>query len=97
MRAEIASGMLGPLVAVVATWVLVETSRGRPDALLRRMIAAFAAKMVFFGAYVAVMVRLAEMQPVPFAMSFAVYFVVFYCVEAFHLKRALQSGSPPIS
>jgi hypothetical protein len=97
VRAELVSGMLGPLLAVGGTWVLVETARNRPEALLGRMIAAFGVKMVFLGAYVAVMVRLVGMQPIPFIVSFTVYFVVFYCVEAFHLKRVLQSGTPPIS
>ncbi|HEX4997819.1 MAG TPA: hypothetical protein VFY29_06315 [Terriglobia bacterium] len=97
IRAEIVCGMLGPLLAVGGTWILVESARNRPEALLGRMIAAFAVKMVFLGAYVAVMVKLVGVKPVPFAVSFAGYFVVFYWVEALHLKRVLQGGRPPAS
>jgi hypothetical protein len=96
-RAEIVCGMLGPLVVVLGTWILVEGSRGQPQALMGRMIGAFFAKMVFLGAYVALMVRVVGMKPVPFVASFTGYFVVFYCVEALHLKRVLHSAKPPFT
>ena len=46
------------------------------------MIAAFAFKMVFFGAYVAVMIRVVALRPVPFVASFTGY-----------LRRAVSDGS----
>ena len=94
VRAELLSGMLGPLAAVGGTWALVESARNRPEVLLGRMVIAFGAKMVFLGGYVALMVRGLGMAPVPFVASFAGYFVVFYWIEALHLKRVLQGQSP---
>ena len=49
------------------------------------MMAAFAAKMVFFGAYVAVMLQgRLRVRPVPFVASFTAYFIALYLVEALY-------------
>ena len=48
----------------------------------RVMIAAFAVKMVFFGAYVAVMLRGSALRPMPFVVSFTGYFIALALVEA---------------
>ena len=56
------------------------------------MIAAFAGKMVFFGAYVAVMLRRAGVRPVPFVASFTGYFIALYLIEALCLKRLFAGG-----
>ena len=56
------------------------------------MIAAFAVKMVFFGAYVAVMLRRLSLRPVPFVVSFTAYFIALYLIEALSLQR-LFAGS----
>ena len=65
------------------SWVLTErTYRRDPRALTAVMIAAFAVKMVFFGAYVAVMLSVVGLQPVPFVASFTGYFIALYLTEA---------------
>jgi hypothetical protein len=51
------------------------------------MAAAFAAKMVFFGAYVVVMLRLLALRPVPFIVSFAACFIALHLIEGFSLRR----------
>jgi hypothetical protein len=51
------------------------------------MVAAFGAKMVFFGAYVAVMLKLLSLGPIPFMMSFTTFFIALHLAEAFGLKR----------
>ena len=50
------------------------------------MIAAFAFKLVFFGAYVAVMIRVA-LRPVPFIASFTGYLAGLYLMEALYLRQ----------
>ena len=68
IRLDLLLGMLGPLFAVTGSSVLVErTYRVRPQAVTTVMIAAFAFKLVFFGAYVAAVLRL--MAPRPLAGS----------------------------
>ena len=89
---EILCGMGGPLVAVSGTWFLVEwTYRRNPQGLTPLMAAAFVAKMVFFAAYVAIMLRLLELRPAPFMVSFTAYFIALYLMEALYLRR-LFSG-----
>ena len=51
-------GMLGPLALACGSWVMAErTYRQDPRALTGLMVTAFAFKLVFFGGYVAVMLR----------------------------------------
>jgi len=57
-RAAALFGMLGPLVVAASSWVMAERAwRRNPESLTSWMIAAFAGKMVFFAAYVAVMLK----------------------------------------
>ena len=58
------------------------------------MIAAFAAKMVFFGAYVAVMLLALALRPVPFVASFTAYFIALHLIEALCLKRLFARFAP---
>jgi hypothetical protein len=81
-------GLMGPLVVAGASWVLTErTYRRRPDTLTSMMVAAFAAKMVIFGAYVAVMLTVLSVRAVPFVVSFTGSFIVLHITEAFYLRR----------
>jgi hypothetical protein len=90
-RIELLFGMAGPLVSAAASWVLAErTYRTRPEALTSVMIAAFAAKIVFFGVYVAVLIRVASLRPAPFIASFTAYFIGLLFVEALLLRRLFQ-------
>jgi hypothetical protein len=94
-RTEVAIllGLLGPLLAAGGTWVLVErVFRRRPDRVTPLMIAAFGAKLVSFGAYVAVVLRVLAVAPVPFVVSFTSYFVGLYAAEAVSLHRLFSGG-----
>jgi hypothetical protein len=86
-------GMLGPLALACGSWVMSErTYRRDPRALTGLMVMAFAFKLVFFGAYVAVMLRVLHLRPVPFAVSFSSYFIALHFVEAFCLQRLFAAG-----
>lgn len=90
-RFEVTLGMLGPLAVAAGSWVVVERAcRRNRETLLPLMIAAFAFKLVFFGAYVVVMIELLSLRPVPFVVSFAVYFSGLHVVEALYLRRLLR-------
>ena len=85
---DVLFGMLGPLVVVTSSWVMAErTYRRRPERLSSLMIAAFGAKMVFFGVYVAVALKVLSLRPIPFVVSFTGYFVGLYFAEALCLRR----------
>ena len=85
---DVLFGMLAPLAGAVGTWVLVaRTFPSRPERLTSLMVAAFGAKLVGFGAYVAAMLTVVEVRPVPFVVSFTMYFIALHLFEALCLKR----------
>jgi len=64
----------------------------QPERVMNVMITAFVAKMVFFGVYVAAMLRVLEVRRTPFVVGFAVYFIALYAMEALFLKRLFDGG-----
>ena len=95
-RLDVLLGMLGPLAAVVTTWVLAErVYRENPGRLTSLMIAGFAGKLVFFAAYVAIVLGVFSHHPVPFVVSFTSYFIALYLMEAVFLRRLFAAGPHP--
>ena len=93
---EVRLGVLCPLLVTSAAWVLMErTHNRRPQALTSVIIAAFGFKLVFFGAYLAVMLRWLSLQTVPFVASFMGSFVALHLMEALFLRHLLQDGMRP--
>ena len=91
---EILCGMAAPLAVADGTWVMAErTFRRDPQRLTALMMTAFVAKMVFFGAYVAVMLAVLRLRPIPFVLSFTGYFIGLYLMEALYLRRLFTSGT----
>jgi hypothetical protein len=83
-------GMLGPLASAAGTWIAIAlVHRQAPGRLTAVMVIGFAAKMVFFGAYVVLMLRGMSLRPVPFVVSLTAYFIALYAMEAFFLNRLL--------
>ena len=88
VRLAVWLGMTGPLVAALGTWVAVERMfRRQPEKVTGVLIKAFVVKMVFFGGYVALILKGSGVQPVPFVISFALYFLALHITEAVRLKR----------
>jgi hypothetical protein len=88
MTGEVVLGVSGPLVVAAASWIAAErTWRREPSRLTAVMIAAFAGKLVFFAAYVAFMLSVLSLRPVPFVASFTTAFIALHLAEAFALKR----------
>jgi hypothetical protein len=91
--ADVLLGMLAPLGAAGVSWVLTErTFKRDPQRLTPLMIGAFGAKMLFFGAYVTVMLKVVGVHPVPFAVSFTGYFIALYLTEALLMRRLFAGG-----
>jgi len=89
---EVWLGMLAPLVVVCATWIVSErVYKANPERLTSVMIGAFAGKLVFFGAYVGLVIGVLRVQPIPFIVSFTSYFIVLHLIEALWLKRLFVS------
>jgi len=81
-------GMLGPLASACVAWIaMVRAHRAAPERLTAVMIVGFAVKLVFFGVYVVVMLRVLALRPVPFVTAFTSYFIALYAMQAWFLKR----------
>ena len=81
-------GLIGPLAAVMVTWILVKrTWRAKPELLTGLMVAGFAGKMIFFGVYVTVMLTVLSLPPTPFVVSFTASFITLYALEAVWMQR----------
>ena len=87
--------MLGPLaIATADVGAGGADVPAKPGALTALMVAAFAGKLVFFGAYVAVMLRRAVgCGPMPFVASFTGYFIALHLIEALYLRRLFAAGA----
>jgi hypothetical protein len=93
---ELLWGMVGPLASAVITWFLVARAyRMAPERVTSVLVAGFGAKIVFFGLYLAFMVRVMELRVVPFAVAFVGYVVALYALEALFLKRLFAGSMRP--
>jgi hypothetical protein len=90
---EVWLGMAGPLVAELATWVVVErTHKRRPEQVSGQLLRAFLGKVVFFGVYVAVALTAGPVRPLPFVVSFTGYFLALHLTAAVGLRRLFATG-----
>jgi uncharacterized membrane protein YdfJ with MMPL/SSD domain len=92
---EVLFGMLAPLAGAASTWLLVaRTFPSRPESVTSLMVAAFAGKLVFFGVYVTIMLRVLTLRPLPFVVSFTTYFIALHLFEALCLQRLFAGNAP---
>jgi CHASE2 domain-containing sensor protein len=92
MMPAVMLGIVGPLLVAAASWIAAErTWRREPGRLTAVMVTAFAIKLVFFGSYVAFMLSVLSLRPVPFVASFMTSFIALHLAEAFALKRLFNS------
>jgi len=92
---ELWFGMFGPLASAVISWALIHRQyRRHPEKMTALLIKSFAAKMVFFAVYITVLVSFGSVKPIPFAVSFACYFIALHVVEAIGLHRLQSAGRP---
>jgi hypothetical protein len=98
LNPEALLGMVGPLASALATWIVVARAAATaPARTTGVMVTGLAVKMVFFGVYVAGMLKGAGLRPVPFVVSFAGSFIALHAVEAGFLRRLfaeMQRSSP---
>ena len=93
-RFDVILGMIGPLIAVLWTWVAVERMyKRRPEAVTSLMIKAFGAKMLFFAAYISLIVGADLVRPIPFVISFTLYFLALHLTAAYLLRRLMAPPS----
>jgi len=90
-------GMIGPLLAAAATWVVVvRTHRVNPVAVTGVMMTAFMVKALFFAAYCVAMIKGFGVDVQTFAISFAAFFITLYGVEAALFARLFRAPAPGV-
>jgi hypothetical protein len=88
MTLDVLLGIAAPLIVAFASWVLVaRTYKRNPVQVTAVMMAGFAAKMLFFGTYIAVMVKVVGVRPIPFVAAFTTTFIAAYAIEALAMRR----------
>lgn len=94
---ETLGGLAGPLVAAVVSWGFMVRARARgPEALTRVLMVALGGKMVWFGAYVVILLQGFDLRPTPFVASFVGFFVTLHVIEAVCLRRLTAGGRAPL-
>jgi hypothetical protein len=94
---ELALGMAGPLASAGVTWHVVQrTHATAPERVTGVLVAGFAIKMVFFGAYIALLSALG-LRLRPFAVSFALYFIALHAIEAGYLRRLFAPSAETLT
>lgn len=89
---EAAWGIAGPMTSAVVSWMAyVRANEAAPERLTRVMISAFALKLIFFSVYVAMAMRVMDLRAAPFVVSFSSAFIVLHAMEAFSLRRLIQT------
>jgi hypothetical protein len=93
---ELVAGLLGPLTAVVATWIVIDrAARRHPESVGRQMLGAFVVKALFFAGYVVLALQVLRLQPKPFVVSFTCYFIALYLIEALMFRRLFANMAQP--
>lgn len=89
---EVLLGVVAPVVTTAVSWVSVtRVWATAPASSLAVMIRGFAVKAVFFIAWVTIVLKGFEVRPEPFVASLTVSFLVLHLMEAWHLKRLMQT------
>ena len=87
-------GMAAPLGVGLATiWLVEHTARTDIQKLIGRMTMAFMVKLVFYAAYVSIALGTLAIDPIPFALSFTLYFVALQITEALYFKTLVSQCS----
>jgi hypothetical protein len=89
---EVLLGVTAPVLTTAISWVSVTRAWATaPASSLAVMIRGFAVKAVFFIAWVTIVLKGFEVRPEPFVASLTVSFLVLHLMEAWHLKRLMQT------
>jgi hypothetical protein len=90
--ADVLLGLACPALVASGAWVFLErVQRMSPERSMRAMVGLFMAKMIVFGAYIAALLTLGLVSPVPFVVSFGVSFLTLHLIQAMELRRLFAS------
>lgn len=89
---EVLLGVTAPVLTTAVSWASITRAWATaPETSLSVMIRGFVVKSLFFIAWVTIMVKGLEVRPVPFVASLTASFLVLHFLEAWCLKRLMQT------
>jgi len=89
---EVLLGVVAPVVTTAASWVSVTRAwQTAPASSMAVLIRGFVVKAVFFVVWVTIVMKGLEVRPEPFVASLTVSFLVLHFIEAWYLKRLMQT------
>ena len=93
---ELLLGLAGPLAGADLSWiVMARASASGGERLMKTMVRLLGLKMVLFGVYAVVILRVMDVRPVLFVGSFAGFFITLHALEALFLHRLIVQGARP--
>lgn len=89
---EVLLGVAAPVVTTAASWVSVTRAwAAAPETSLAVLVRGFAVKSIFFIAWVTIVLKGLDVRPLPFVASLTGSFLVLHLIEAWCLKRLMQT------
>ncbi len=89
---EVLLGVIAPVLTTAVSWVSIRRVWATaPETSLSVLIRGLLVKSLFFIAWVTIMLKGFEVRPVPFVASLTASFLVLHLLEAWHLKRLMQT------
>lgn len=89
---EVLLGVGAPVLTTATSWVsMTKAWAASPETSLSVMVRGFAVKALFFIAWVTIVLKGFEVRPAPFVVSLTVSFLVLHLIEAWCLKRLMQT------
>jgi hypothetical protein len=89
---DVLFGVLAPAIAACASWaILARIQRVAPEHSTQTMIVMFTGKAAAFGLYLAAILGLRVVSPVPFILGFSASFVALQVIQTVYLRRLFLS------
>jgi hypothetical protein len=89
---EVLLGVVAPAGSTAVSWLSITRAWATaPEQSLSVMVRGFAVKCLLFVAWVTIMLKGFEVRAEPFVVSLIVSFLVLHAVEAWSLKRLMQT------
>ena len=76
---------------------MTRARRRSPSSVTNVLLTAFLVKVLFFGLYVVVMIKVLDLELVPFTVSFTLAFITLYAVQGLLFARMFRqpaTGAP---
>lgn len=89
---DVLLGVAAPVLTTAASWVSITRAwASAPETSLAVLVRGFVVKSLFFMAWVTIVLKGLDVRPVPFVASLTVSFLVLHLIEAWCLKRLMQT------